>query len=181
MATALAYISVEEYKRPKFRVEWDTLKSDYALDETVQITGHAAAYAGNNVDGATVKYRVVRNVRWPYWWYSWRFGGGRGAEQQMAEGTATTDADGKFTIRLTALPDRSIDERSLPVFTYTVYADVTDLNGETRSGAEDYRGGLPLAADCGGYPGAGFAEGFGYRAYYDAESEWGFCGGECLH
>ncbi len=145
-----AYISVEEYKRPKFRVEWDTLKSDYALGETVQITGHAAAYAGNNVDGATVKYRVVRNVRWPYWWYSWRFGGGRSAQQQMSEGTATTDADGKFTIRFTALPDRSIDERSLPVFTYTVYADVTDLNGETRSGQKSIAAGyrsLQIVAD----------------------------------
>ena len=136
-----AYISVEEYKRPKFRVEWDTLKSDYALNETVAITGHAAAYAGNNVDGATVKYRVVRNVRWPYWWYSWRFGGGRSAEQQMAEGTATTDADGKFIIRFTAQPDRSIDARSLPVYTYTVYADVTDLNGETRSGTKSLAAG----------------------------------------
>ncbi len=145
-----AYISVEEYKRPKFHVEWDKLKSDYALGETVQITGHAAAYAGNNVDGATVKYRVVRNVRWPYWWYSWRFGGGRSAEQQMAEGTATTDADGKFSISFTAQPDRSIDERSLPVFTYTVYADVTDLNGETRSGQKSIAAGyrsLQIVAD----------------------------------
>lgn len=153
-----AYISVEEYKRPKFRVDWDTIKSDYSLNGPVVITGHAAAYAGNNVDGATVKYRVVRNVRWPYWWYSWRFGyaqhgrfgGGRSAEQQMGEGTATTDADGKFTIRFTALPDRSIDERSLPVFTYTVYADVTDLNGETRSGEKSIAAGyrsLQIVAD----------------------------------
>ncbi|MEO6830991.1 MAG: alpha-2-macroglobulin family protein [Chitinophagaceae bacterium] len=128
------YVSVEEYKRPKFRVDWDTLKSDYALNEKVSVIGHALAYAGNNVDGAMVKYRVVRNVRWPSWWYYWRYGGIRSAAQEIAQGTTTTDANGNFTVPFQALPDRNIDERSLPVFTYSIHADVTDLNGETRSG-----------------------------------------------
>jgi len=137
-----AYISVEEYKRPKFRVDWDTLKSDYALNETVVVTGHALAYAGNNVDGGAVKYRVVRQARFPYWWYAWRWGGpDRSPQQEIAQGIATTDADGKFSIRFQTLPDRSIDERALPVFTYTVYADVTDLNGETRSGEQQISAG----------------------------------------
>lgn len=129
-----AYFSVEEYKRPKFKVDWDTLKADYALNEKVAVTGHALAYAGNNVDGATVKYRVVRNVRWPSWWYYWRYGGARSAAQEIAQGSTTTDANGKFVVSFQALPDRSIDERSFPVFTYSIHADVTDLNGETRSG-----------------------------------------------
>ena len=39
-----ASFSVEEYKRPKFYVEFDTLKSTYRLNDTIKITGHAKAY-----------------------------------------------------------------------------------------------------------------------------------------
>jgi len=128
------YISVEEYKRPKFKVDWDTLKADYSLNESVIVTGHALAYAGNNVDGATVKYRVLRQTRWPFWYYSWLWGRNQSAEQEISHGESKSDANGRFIIPFQTIPDRSVDERSLPVFTYTVYADVTDLNGETRSG-----------------------------------------------
>jgi uncharacterized protein YfaS (alpha-2-macroglobulin family) len=130
------YFSVEEYKRPKFRVDWEPLKSDYALNDSVSVTGTAQAYAGNNVDGATVKYRVLREVRWPFWWYYSRYGGPSSAQQEIASGEATTDASGKFRVSFKTLPDRSIDERSLPVFTYVISADVTDINGETRSGTQ---------------------------------------------
>lgn len=128
------YFSVEEYKRPKFHVDWDTMKTDYALNEQIAVIGHAQAYAGNNIDGAVVNYRVVRNVRWPSWWYYWRFGGRNGDAQEIAQGSTTTDAAGKFVVKFQTLPDRNVDERSLPIFTYTIHADVTDLNGETRSG-----------------------------------------------
>jgi uncharacterized protein YfaS (alpha-2-macroglobulin family) len=60
--------SVEEYKRPKFYVEFDTLKGSYALNESVTVKGFAKAYAGNNIDGASVKFRVVRKTRFPYYW-----------------------------------------------------------------------------------------------------------------
>ncbi len=127
--------TVEAYKRPKFRIGWDSLKQDFVLNEAISIQGHAVAYAGNNIDGAVVKYRVVRQVRWPFWWFAWRFAPqGHSSEQQMASGTTTTDANGTFKITFDALPDQSIDARSLPVFCYRIYADVTDLNGETRSG-----------------------------------------------
>ena len=37
-------------------------------------------------------------------------------------------------IEFTAIPDLKLDKRFEPVFDYKVYADVTDINGETRSG-----------------------------------------------
>jgi hypothetical protein len=45
-----------------------------------------------------------------------------------------TDKDGKFLVEFTAIPDLKIDKKFEPVFDYTVYTDVTDINGETRSG-----------------------------------------------
>ena len=49
------YFSVEEYKRPKFEVLFDTIKGSYKLGEKVTLSGHAKAYAGNNVDGGRGK------------------------------------------------------------------------------------------------------------------------------
>ena len=53
---------------------------------------------------------------------------------EIAHGEAKTDKDGKFIVEFTAIPDLKIDKKFEPVFDYTVYADVTDINGETRSG-----------------------------------------------
>ena len=53
---------------------------------------------------------------------------------KLRNGEITTDADGKFIIKFAAIPDLSIDKKTDPVFDYKVEADVTDINGETRSG-----------------------------------------------
>ncbi|MES1226451.1 MAG: alpha-2-macroglobulin, partial [Bacteroidota bacterium] len=126
--------SVEEYKRPKFHVEYETLKGSYRLNDSIRITGSAQAYAGNNIDGAVVKYRVVRQARFPYPWLSWRWGVPRSSSQEISHGEIKTNADGKFFITFAAIPDKSIDKKTEPVFDYSVSADVTDINGETRSG-----------------------------------------------
>jgi len=129
-------IQVEEYKRPKFKVDFDTLKAAYALNETAVVNGVAMAYAGYPLDGATVKYRVLREARWPFWWYAWRWGAPASEQQEITQGTAITDANGKFSVSFPTAPDPSVPEESLPVFRYTVYADVTDINGETHSGQQ---------------------------------------------
>ena len=140
---ASQYFSVEEYKRPKFFVEVQRPKGTYRLLDSIKVTGTAKAYSGNNIDGAKVKYRVVRKVRYPIWfdWGSYSRKGGRigypmgnSDEVEITSGGATTGADGSFNITFKALPDESVDKKSQPTFYYEVNADITDLNGETRSG-----------------------------------------------
>ncbi len=128
------YFSVEEYKRPKFYVTFDTLKGNYALNREVKVKGFAKAYAGNNIDGAAVKYRVVRRARFPYYWCYYYWGMPSSPEVEIANGVAVTGDDGSFDISFQTLPDKGVDPKTLPVFTYEVHADVTDINGETRSG-----------------------------------------------
>jgi hypothetical protein len=96
--------------------------------------GKATAYTGAAVDGAKVRWRVVRRVRYPVWWY-WRcwWRSPILSSQEIARGTATTGPDGTFDIVFTAKPDLSISEKDEPTFVFTVYADVTDTTGETRS------------------------------------------------
>jgi hypothetical protein len=128
------FFNIEEYKRPKFEVAFDTLRDSYKLHETIKVKGLAKAYAGNMIDGASVKYRVVRNARFPYYWCFYRWGQPSSPSMEIAHGTATTKADGSFDIDFKAIADESIDRQTKPIFDYTIYADVTDLNGETRSG-----------------------------------------------
>ncbi len=59
---------------------------------------------------------------------------GRNEEVEITNGNATTDSKGEFNITFKALPDESINKKDQPTFYYEVSADVTDLNGETRSG-----------------------------------------------
>ncbi|MBS1920456.1 MAG: alpha-2-macroglobulin [Bacteroidetes bacterium] len=126
--------SMEEYKRPKFFVDYEKIKGGYKVNDSVKITGIAKAYAGNNIDGAMVKYRVVRQPRLIYSWMFWRWWQPPVKEMEIAHGEIQTDKDGKFEIRFKAIPDLTVDKKFDPVFDYTIYADVTDINGETRSG-----------------------------------------------
>ncbi len=125
--------SVEEYKRPKFYTEIEAPRESFRVNDTVSVTGFAKAYAGNLVDGAKVSFRVYRQVRFPQPWWFYRIALPRTSRMEITYGETTTDAGGKFTIRFAAIPDHSISTELDPIFHYTVEADVTDINGETRS------------------------------------------------
>lgn len=154
-----SYISVEEYKRPKFYTEFDKLKGTYKVNDRVKVIGFAKAYAGNNIDGARVTYKVTRIARFLYPWMWWRWGLPQSQPMEITHGETKTAADGKFSIEFEALPDLSINKNTDPVFDYTIEADITDLNGETRSGSitvpvgykaldlQIHAPGSPLAAD----------------------------------
>ncbi len=120
---------VEEYKRPKFEVTLDAPKNAPRLDDVVMVNGSAISYTGAPIDGAKVTWRVRRLVRWPRWcaWFMPRIG-----EREISQGSVTTDAAGGFTLKFTALPDKSADPKNEPVFDYAITAEVTDATGETR-------------------------------------------------
>jgi hypothetical protein len=126
-------IAVEEYKIPTFDVVFDTLEGNYRLDEPVTVTGTARAYAGNAIDGGVVNYRVVRTARFPFFD---RFGYWPipvSSEMEIANGTIRTDTDGKYRLSFKATGDPTVDRSYKPVFNFTVYVDVTDVNGEMQS------------------------------------------------
>jgi uncharacterized protein YfaS (alpha-2-macroglobulin family) len=128
------YFRVEDYKRPKFEVKFDPVKGSFKLGEEVTVTGNAKAYAGSNVDGAKVVYRVVREARFPYFPW-WRRGYWRPSSPpvEITNGESITDAAGNFEVKFDAIPDPSLDKSTKPEFYYTVYADVIDITGETHS------------------------------------------------
>ncbi len=130
-----ASINVEEYKRPKFEVDVKAPETAGKLNGEINLTGKATAYTGAAINEAKVKWRVVREVRYPDWYgyrYWWR-PMPRGQNQEIAHGTTSTKADGSFDVKFNAKPDNSVSPKDEPTFRYTIHADVTDTTGETRS------------------------------------------------
>jgi len=128
-----ATVQVEEYKRPRFLVEFQPLQGSYRVNDSISVTGEAKAYAGNTVSGAKVKYRVVRQPRFLYPWMGFKWWLPPTTAMEIAHGEVVTDENGKFTITFKAIPDLTIDRKFEPAFDYSISADVTDINGETRS------------------------------------------------
>lgn len=130
-----ADIYVEEYKRPKFEVKLASPKNEAKLGQEVTVTGIATAYTGVAINDAKVRWRVVREVRFPIWWY-WRccwMVPQRPVSQEIAHGTSVTNSNGSFDVTFFARPDESVSRESEPTFEYRIFADVTDTTGETRS------------------------------------------------
>ena len=127
-------VNVEEYKRPKFHVALEAPKTAAKLNDQVSLKGKAESYTGAAIDGAAVKYRVVREVRWPYWWGWYHWGPPRvQGSQEIAHGTVKTDVAGEFAIEFPAKPDPKVTVQDEAFFSFAVHADVTDGTGETRS------------------------------------------------
>ncbi|WP_282134376.1 carboxypeptidase-like regulatory domain-containing protein [Seonamhaeicola maritimus] len=124
--------SVEEYKRPKFETKFEPITETFKINDSITVKGNALAYAGSNITNAKVVYRVHRKVQYPQWyyWYRPRF---NSEPQEITHGKSITNDKGEFEITFKAIPDKSVDKSGLPIFKYEVIADVTDINGETRS------------------------------------------------
>ncbi|GAA4499490.1 alpha-2-macroglobulin family protein [Hymenobacter ginsengisoli] len=138
-AGSLAF-AVEDYKRPTFLVMLDSVPGRPQLGQPLTINGRARAYAGQATDGASVKYHITRRELLPLFnvaLYGSRAmypGGGR--SQEIAHGTTTTDAEGRFAITFTPplVPRQPARGSWEPGFLFEITADVTDAAGETRTG-----------------------------------------------
>nr|WP_130286195.1 MG2 domain-containing protein [Aquimarina brevivitae] len=124
-------IAVEEYKRPKFEASFKPIKETFRVNDSVTVKGIAKAYAGTNITNAKVVYRVYREVQYPIW--CWWFPSYGDSPQEIVHGETTTDDQGAFNINFKAIPDNSVAKDNQPIFRYNITADITDINGETRT------------------------------------------------
>jgi TonB-dependent SusC/RagA subfamily outer membrane receptor len=119
------YFKVEEYKRPTFEVNFDQIKENYTIGDTLKIKGNAKALAGNNLSNAKVAYTVSKSIDSddyiPY-------------RENFINSEILTDANGNFIIEFMATD--SIPNDSIKSFEFRINASVTDTNGETRSASQ---------------------------------------------
>ncbi|MEL6917311.1 MAG: MG2 domain-containing protein, partial [Bacteroidota bacterium] len=132
------YFSIEEYKRPKFETSFTPIKETYKVNDSVIVKGTAFAYAGSAITDAKVVYRVKRTVYFPRWYY-WSRPYYNNAAQEITYGETVTDASGNYEIYFKAIPEKNTLKENLPVFSYEINADVTDINGETHSAVTTVR------------------------------------------
>ncbi|MCR5151659.1 MAG: alpha-2-macroglobulin [Prevotella sp.] len=123
-------ISVEEYKRPTFYVEFEKYKDKYKNGDTIRVKGIAKSYAGMPVQNAKVAYTV--NRRQCLWWSNGRSG------QLLLSDTIATDDEGAFYVTMPmCLPEDEDDDDYYYARFYDIIANanVTDMAGETRTGS----------------------------------------------
>lgn len=133
-----ARIQVEEYKRPKFKADFKPITKSYIINDSVIVKGFAESFAGSNITDAKVSYKIIRKVQYPSWYY-WRNSNSNHATQEIGFGETTTNHKGEFDITFKALADERVSKENLPTFTYEITADVTDINGETRSNTTEVK------------------------------------------
>ncbi|MBX9888289.1 MAG: carboxypeptidase-like regulatory domain-containing protein [Flavobacteriaceae bacterium] len=121
--------NVEEYKRPKFEIIIEQIKETVLVNQLIKSSGIANAFSGSTISHAKVAYTIERIVTNPI---AYRYG--RYEKPEIITTTTTeTDANGKFNIEFVALPSLVSKSTEQPVFSYWITANVTDVNGETRT------------------------------------------------
>ncbi|MBD8081165.1 alpha-2-macroglobulin family protein [Chryseobacterium caseinilyticum] len=122
------YFSVEEYKRPKFEITFDTIKSEYKYGQTIELKGKVTTFSGVPLSKTAVNFDIKReNIRNRYfWWYPAEY-----SNENSVLGKVETNEKGEFTIKIDLKKDENV--KGIQVHNYKVNATVTDLNGETQS------------------------------------------------
>lgn len=119
-----ATILVEEYKRPKFLIEWETPRDGYSLYDSIRIKGATRSFAGNVLQQAMVKYRISRTQR---------YFRNAAAATEISTGTTKTDQEGKFSLHFSPYTDADdLNDENIS-YSYQITVDITDASGETRS------------------------------------------------
>lgn len=128
--------SVEEYKRPTFKVDFEKPQTKYAVGDTVRFNATAKSFAGVPVQGAKAVVRVVRRPS-----VYWRYADNDIKSETVLVDTLQTSADGTFTVAVPMVMPETYDEHPRRYFNFDITADVTDVAGETRYGETS----LPLS------------------------------------
>ncbi len=123
-------IWVEEYKRPTFEVLISKPTKEIQFGDKITVTGSVKAFVGYSIADATVKYRIVRRAHHYCWWCN-------EPELEVTNGTTKSKADGSFELSFIAEKKKqNATKYSDRAYSYTLYADVTDPNGETQQGEQ---------------------------------------------
>lgn len=127
--SAYANFSVEEYKRPTFRVDFDKCDTKYAAGDTVRLKASARTFADVPVQGARVAVEVKRRPA-----MFWLGGGADMRVETVLSDTVQTASDGSFSVAVPIKLPETFEEHPRRYYNFVVTADVTDVAGETRHG-----------------------------------------------
>jgi len=134
--------SVEEYKKPEYKVMVNTDLNHYSLGDSIIGTVSAEYYFGAKVKNASVIVKVYKQQYWFPWWRAHRFGwfydsfekirpyyGYSNELVKQIEGEL--DDNGNFNFIIEPLFEKEYD------YKYNITAEVTDLSRRAVSGSKE--------------------------------------------
>ncbi len=131
--------SVEEYKKPEYKVNVTTDKTQYANGDKISTTVSADYYFGSPVKNATVNVSIYKQNYWRPWWYwsewAWFYKGFyndrfyRGQQEMIHQESGTLNEDGKFEFSYKIETDKNYD------YQYILSAEVTDASRRATNGS----------------------------------------------
>lgn len=122
------YFQVEEYKRPKFEVTFESVKDEYKYGQTIELKGKAIMFSGVALSNTNITYEIKKqNIRWRYFpWYP-----NDNDNENSILGETKTNEKGEFTIRLDLKKDEKLE--GIHIDNYQISASANDINGETQT------------------------------------------------
>ncbi len=124
---------VEEYKRPKFEVNFEPINTEYQFGKTIQLKGKAMSYSGIPLTNVKVNYEIKkRDISWRYCYYY-----PRNYNENSILGTAKTNEKGEFIIPLKLEKEKG--KNGIQVMNYRIEASVTDMTGETQTAEKEMK------------------------------------------
>ncbi len=121
--SSATYFRVEEYKRPTFAVQLDSIRDEVSFGDDVVIRGKAQTFSGVTLTDGNVSWRILQRS-------FWLGRSTRGGITQVAEGNSRLAADGSFA--LSFRPEKGVNDKSPFYCTYEAIAVVTDSKGESQ-------------------------------------------------
>jgi uncharacterized protein YfaS (alpha-2-macroglobulin family) len=131
--------SVEEYKKPEYKVNVTTDNTQYANGDKIAATVSADYYFGSPVKNATVQVSIYKQNYWRPWWYfsewSWFYKGFyndryyRGQQEMIHQESGTLNEEGKFEFSYKIETDKNYD------YQYIISAEVTDASRRATNGS----------------------------------------------
>jgi alpha-2-macroglobulin len=155
-ATASHYFSVEEYKKPEYKVKVTASKAFAAAGERVKFSIDARYFFGSPVADAEVQYYIHRSRYYHSWWtaeeeaegefddtetmgdddddgsYASGYGG-----DLVDEGTGQLDAGGRMTVEFEVPEPNEMDQWD---YTYTLQAQVSDASRRQMQASAGFTG-----------------------------------------
>ncbi|MDD6783523.1 MAG: alpha-2-macroglobulin family protein [Prevotellaceae bacterium] len=121
-----ATFKVEEYKRPRFKIELNQPETAYHIGDTVTVEGKVVTWSGTPLSDAKVCCSVRRNT------LTW-FRNNIGDTPLTVRDTLTTDSEGNFRLKV-ALSHSDTDSKRTPnnLYCFTIETKATDTDGETQ-------------------------------------------------
>lgn len=113
---------VEEYKRPTFEIQFDSIADNYRIGDTIRLKGTAKALAGNAIANARVEVELNRQYNTQH--QNWHI------ENETLQ--TTTDEKGNFTIEFSSATSAA-QSTTVNRADFNLKVAITNQQGETRT------------------------------------------------